>query len=48
MKFQDNFELLSWFRKFVPSTNSELDAYMPYERRDAVPEFPVFRDKIKP
>lgn len=48
MKFQDNFELLCWFKKFVTSTNKNLSEYKPFERRDCIPELPVFKDKSKP
>ena len=44
MKFQDNFDLLCWFRKHIPAVNSNYLNYKPFERRDAVADIPKVED----
>ena len=46
MKFQDNIELLQWFRGFVVEKNNELASYNAEARRGHVDiEFPDFKER---
>ena len=47
MKFQDNFELMMWFKKFVITTNTDWKKYEPEVKRTILPEFPEILKKEK-